>query len=1091
MQQALIQGAKGGDSSTRAPVESADSLRSIAYFRILDLISEGEIGGLVNGLQSIYLDKTPLANNDGSLNFKNVQVVTRNGTQDQTYIPGYPAVENQTTVNVELRSDAPWVHSLTNLQLSAVGIMLEVNGLSQTNTSNGDITGYTIAYIIEVQTDGGAYQTAYTGSFTGKTTTTYQRSHRIDLPAAQIGWNVRVTRLTANAHSSYINDTTTVSSYTEIIDAKLAYPNSALVAISGDASQFTNVPARAYDMWGRIVQVPSNYDPLARTYAGVWDGTFKLAWTDNPAWAFYDLALHLRYGLGNLITAAQINKWWLYSIAQYCDEMVPDGMGGMEPRFTCNIFLQTTADAYKVLSDIASVFRGISYWGAGAINTSADMPQDPVYVYTAANVIEGLFTYSDSARKTRYTTAQVTWNDPRNFYLPTVEYVQNDAALARYGIQPVSITAFGCTSQGQAQRAGQWVLLTSQLETDTVVFKVGLDGIIAAPGQIIRVQDPSRAGKRQGGRISAVVAGAGTTIITVDRAPDAIAIGDSLTVVLPTGVSETQTVKAINGNAITCAPFSTLPAVQSVWVSESATLEAQTFRVISVSEDKSDTDISFTITAVEHNTSKFDAIDNGTIIQIPPISSLPSSIQGPVASVTLSGNVVVAQGIANNVLTIAWPAATGAAQYQVKWRKDNGDWVNAGTVASTSCDVQGIYTGNYQARVCAISPGNVVSVPTLSAVTPIQGKTGAPPSLTFLTAKSLVFGIALQWGFPPVAEDSQRTEIWYSQSPDIATASKLGDFAYPQNSNQMLGLAAGVSFFFWGRIVDKTGNIGPWYPTGAGVNGQASSDATTILSYLGGQIGETQLAQDLLGPIKAITPDMAGDPSIFAGDTTKYAGVWSQLYAQQDGDNALAKQIDTVAASTAGFGALVQTETQARIDGDSALASQVTTVQATAGNAQALAQTAATTAANVNGSVSASYQIKVQIDPGTGKYYAAGMAIGVDNSTGIAQSQILFQADRFALIGTANGNIASPFVIQNGQTFINQAFIGSGWITNAMIGNQIESTSVNAAGLPTWEINKTGTRYVRGDQFTITEDSNGWRMTNSGGVVVIEMGVLS
>lgn len=406
-----LQGAKGGGKQ-RTPVESPDSLRSIAYFRILDLVSEGEIGGLVNGLQSIYLDETPLANPDGSLNFQNVHVETRTGTQDQEEVPGYPAVENEINVGVELKQSTPWIRSLSNTSLSAVRITIGVPGLSNANTSNGDINGYSVQYKIEVQTDAGAWQLAYNGAITGKTTSKYQRSHRIDLPAAQNGWNVRVTRITANANSSAIADITTIDSYTEVIDAKLRYPNSALLGISGDAAQFSNIPSRAYDLWGRVIQVPNNYDPLARSYSGVWDGSFKPAWTDNPAWIYYDLATHPRYGLGHLVTAAQVNKWELYRIAQYCDQPVSDGKGGAEPRFTCNVFLQSASDAYKLLSDLASVFRGISFWTGGAITASADMPADPVYAYTAANVIGGQFTYAASTRKTRYTTALVTWNDP-------------------------------------------------------------------------------------------------------------------------------------------------------------------------------------------------------------------------------------------------------------------------------------------------------------------------------------------------------------------------------------------------------------------------------------------------------------------------------------------------------------------------------------------------------------------------------------------------------------------------------------------------------------------------------------------------------
>lgn len=1090
MHRISIRGAGGGSGgSSHTSVNAPDSLNSKAYARIVDLVSEGEIEGFAlgfnNALQCCFLDKTPIANTDGSLNFQHVQLDSRSGTQSQTYMTGFPDVQNEIAIGVELKSSTPFIKQFTDTDLSAIAVRLAVpNGLQAQNTSNGDITGYSIAYTIEIQADGGAWVLMVQSSFTGKSSSNYERSHRIDLPPATTSWNVRVTRTTPNANSSTVSDITNIVSMTEIVDGKFTYPNSAIVGIVVDASQFSSIPTRCYHLKGRIIQVPSNYDPVARTYTGNWDGSFKPAYSNNPAWVYWDMATHPRYGLGNQLSAAQVNKWALYTIAQYCDQLVPDGKGGMEPRFTCNLYLQARADAYKVMQDLASVFRGMSYYMGNAISASADMPTDPVYTYTAANVINGLFTYSGSARTTRYTVALVSWNNPANFYSPEVEYVPDQTGIARYGIQQTEVTAIGCTSQGQAQRVGKWLLTTSRLEGETVSFDVGLEGMPAAPGQIVRIADPNRMGRRVAGRISASTSNS----ITVDKIPPVINIGDTCTVTLPTGVTESHTISGAAGNVIQVSGFFTAsPVPQSVWLVESTELTAPTYRVL---KRKDNGDMTYTLTAVRNIAGKYAEIDNGTTIQIPPTSVLPNLVQPGPATVTLSGNVVVVQGIATSVLTIAWDSAPGAVQYQVEWRRDDADWVSAGRVTGVSTDIQGIYTGSYLARVRAINVSNIASLPTLSALTPIQGKTGAPPSLSFLTVKSLVFGIELDWGFPVGADDSQRTEIWYSQSPTIATATKLGDFAYPQNGHQLLGLAAGVSLFFWGRIVDRTGNIGPWYPTGAGVNGQSSSDATTVLSYLAGQIGETQLAHSLLGPIQAITPEMAGDPTVYAGDNTQYAGVWTQLSAQQDGDNALAAQINTVAASTTGFSALVQTETQARIDGDNALASQVTTTQVTAGNAQALAQTAMTTAANVNGSVSASYQIKVQIDPGTGKYYAAGMAIGVDNSTGIAQSQILFQADRFALIGTANGNIASPFVIQNGQTFISQAFIGTGWITNAMIGGVIQSSVNDSTGSPLWSIDKGGSMTMRGSGsgWRTERDGNGARLYDGNGVLRFRWG---
>ncbi|NID06663.1 phage tail protein [Luteibacter jiangsuensis] len=1189
----LIYGAKGG-GSTHTPVEAPDTLRSISFFQIEDLLSEGEIGGLVNGLQSVKLDGTPVANADGTLNFSGVSVQIRTGTQDQSYIPGYGSVKNEIAVSTELKSNTPWVRALTNTALSAFAVTLQVDALQKSNTKNGDINGYMVQYAIDVSTDGGAYQTVLTTAFNGKASGPYQRTHRVDLPKADLGWNVRVRRLTPNANSATTADTTRIVSITEIIDAKLRYPNTAYVAISGDASQFSNIPVRSYVCWGRTIRVPTNYDPATRAYAGVWDGSFKIAWTDNPAWILYDLVTNDRYGIGDLVDASLINKWELYRIAQYCDQLVPDGKGGQEPRYRCTAYLQSREDAFRLLGDIASVFSGVSYWMGSAITTVADMPQDPVYTYTAANVIDGRFTYQSSARKTRFSTALVTWNDPANSYKQAVEYVPDNDAIARYGVQPTEFAAFGCTSQSQAHRRGLWALTTSQYETDSVTFAVGLEGLRAAPGQIVRVQDPKRAGMRQAGRLS----DATTAWVLVDREPGQAAVGDTLTIHLPSGTAETRTISQVDGRRLYVGqPFSQPPVPQSVWTVESAELMNQTFRILSVSEDSGQGEIRFTITAVQHNASKFAHIDNGATIQIPPISQLPTGVQKPPTNVRISGHVVVEQGIANNVMTIEWDAAESAVSYKVEWQKDNGQWIQAGTVSTTSYDVVGIYTGTYIARVTAFNVGRTPSIAALSAATDITGKTGEPPRLTTLTTKTLIFGIGIDWTFPPGAEDSQRTEIWASTNavrPDDedTIAYHLGDYAYPGNHTELHGLSAGASLFFWGRIVDKAGNIGGWYPETGAVNGQSSSDAGPILEYLTGQITRSQLGQELAEAIDSIDglqafiepptawaddvaystgafvshngqlwlaledvaaggaepgtdPEMWRDvgavaqtaaglalqmsnvnltveeldgqvqataektESVYAqlnpkkigaetggtiggeNDLPPTAGYFAQTLAQVADNHVLGKRVETVQATIGAVSAAVTTETQARVDGDQALASQVTTVQATAGAAQASAQLAFQTAANVDGKVSAAILGKVGITS-DGKYYQAGFAVGIDNSGGTVQSQFLVTADTFAILPTtAGGTAVAPFVIQGGQTFISQALIGTGWITNAMIGNTIQSTAVDSTGNPLWSLNKTTGLVMRGSSAAgRTEiDGNGGRTYDSAGTLRVRWGI--
>ncbi len=688
-----IIGYKKGGGSSHTPVEVSDNLHSTAYARVLDLISEGEIVGLANGLQSIYLDETPLANPDGSLNFKGVSVDFRPGTQDQEHIAGFPSVENEIGVGIELKSDKPWIRAFNNLQLSAVRVRLSSDGLSKVNTKNGDINGYRVEYAIDLSTDNGDFVQVLRTAFDGKTTSKYERTHRIELPKAVSGWSVRVRRLTANANSSTISDRTSIISFTEVIDAKLRYPMSALIGIQVDAAQFQSIPVRGYDMKLKIVKVPSNYNPETRAYTGDWDGTFKPAWTDNPAWVFYDLVLNDRYGLGHLVSEAQIDKWSLYKIGQYADQMVPDGKGGYEPRFTCNVYIQSRKEAYAVLQDIASIFRGLAYWAGGGITASADMPVEPVYTYTAANVIDGKFTRIGSSRKTRYTVALVSWNDPADFYRAKVEYVSDDEGIKRYGVQQLEITAFGCTSQGEAQRRGHWALVTSRLETGTITFSVGLDGAIALPGQIVRIADPHRMGRRSAGRIKSAT---GRQVV-LDKAPT-VTVGDKLTVILPTGESETRTIARMVDDTVTVnAEWTSLPVENAIWSVDSIDLVAPTYRIVSITEKDG---LTYEISAVQHEPGKFDYIDNAVRINPRP-ESVKDLTPKPVQNIDVRESLYVV-GIRSFGIraTVSW--TSDAHRFEFAYRKENGTWTTLNT-RDPSIDVYGLDETVYEFSVIAIS----------------------------------------------------------------------------------------------------------------------------------------------------------------------------------------------------------------------------------------------------------------------------------------------------------------------------------------------------------------------------------------------------
>ncbi|KVD57333.1 host specificity protein [Burkholderia ubonensis] len=1088
-----MRGSKGGGGGGSGS-ESPDSLHSVARAKVLDIVSEGPIVGLVKGMQSVFLDGTPIQNADGSLNFQNYSVDVRTGTQDQDYLAGFPAVERETAVGVPLTSDAPWVKQVQNTQLTAVRIRFGVPALQRSDASSGNITGHRIEYAIDLSVDGGSYAQVVAGAFDGKTTSLYERSHRIELPRAKTGWLVRVRRITPNAHSSTIADNVNIEAITDVIDRKLRYPMTALVGMTFDARSFSQVPVRSYHVRGLIIRVPSNYDPETRTYSGVWDGTFRIAWSNNPAWVFYDLLLNERYGLGKNVDASMIDKWGLYEIARYCDVMVPDGKGGLEPRFACNCVIQSAADAFKVLQDLAGVFRGIAYWGPGAVVASADMPSDPVYVYTAANVIGGTFRYVGSERKTRYTVALVSYNDPTNQYKQAVEPVQDDDGIARYGVVKTQVTAFGCTSQAQAHRLGRWLLLTSRYETGTVSFQVGLDGTLVGPGQVVAIADPRKAGRRIGGRIRS----AAGDVITLDKAPT-VAPGDRFTAILPSGIAQSRAVKSVAGDTLTLADrFDADPVSGAVWMLESSELGAQLYRVVSVQESDDDGQIAYTINATQYEPGKYAAIDDGAQIQQRPITVIPPSVQPPPTNVRLSTYSVVDQGISKTTMVIAWDAADKAVRYLPEWRKDNGEWVSVAATGGLQVEVQGIYQGTYLARVRAQNALNVTSIPAVGVDTALTGKTSPPPAVTSLKATGVVYGIDLKWTFPGdgSAGDTQRTEVWYSRTPNRDDAIKMSDFAYPQASTSYQGLAVGQVFYFWARLVDTSGNIGPWYPAkGPGVQGQPSTDQNAYEEYFRGQITKGALGQDLLEPIGAITPPMAGDATIYAGDETLYAGVWSLQSAIAEGDRAVAKKLDTVAAhlrSASGtLTAAVQNETQARVGAESAMAQQITTVQAKAEEAAAAVQTVAESYADLNGRVAASYQIKTQITS-DGRTYVAGIGVGVDNSSGVVESQVLVSASRFAVIDPNNGGVLGvPFVVQGGQVFLRQALIGAGWITNAMIGSYIQSDNY-IAGRQGWRLDKSGWFEINaadGSGNRLVMDGSSVRVYDGNGVLRVRMGM--
>ncbi|EKF63499.1 carbohydrate-binding family V/XII [Serratia plymuthica A30] len=949
----VIEGRKGGSSSPSTPTESPDSLQSTSYAKMLLALGEGEFAGELDGTR-IFLDGTPLTSADGTENFPGVKWEFRPGTPHQDYIPGMPDVENEITVSTELTSDRDWVRSVTNTQLSAVRLRFSWAQLQQ-QKDNGDVVGYRIEYAIDVATDGGTYQEALRTAIDGKTTTKYERSHRIDLPAATTGWQVRVRRLTPNSTSNRVADKMVVEAITETIDAKLRYPETALLFIQFDAKQFPNIPQVSSEPKGRITRVPSNYNPETREYTGTWDGTFKTAWTNNPAWITYDLMINDRFSIGTRVKAENLalTKWDLYQIGQYCDQLVPDGRGGdgKEPRFLCDVYIQSQENAWNVLRDIASIYRGSTFWANNGMNVLADMPADVKYIFTRANVKDGKFTYSSASEKTHYSTCMVSWSDPANGYQDAIEPVPEQSLIRRYGIKQADLTAIGCTRKSEGIRRGKWLLHTNDKDR-LVSFTVGLDGKVPLPGWIIAVADEMLAGRPLGGRISSVDG----RNITLDRVSSAAA-GERLILNLPSGKAEGRTIAAVSGKTVTVTTaYSEMPVAEAVWAVDASDLALQQFRVTGIKEG--DDGVSFDITAVEHDPNKFAKIDTGARIEDPPISVIPPGVQPPPTNVQIGESSAIIQGLAVATLRVTWDRAESAIAYEAEWRRDNGNWIPAPRTSTLGFEVSGIYAGRYQARVRAINPSEISSVWANAPEMTLTGKQGEPPALASFTTVGQVFGIVLNWEFPLGAEDTQRTEIWYSPNSDGSNKMHLGDYAYPQRSHTMTGLAAGVNFWFQARLVDKLGNTGPW--TGW-VQGTSSDDASEVLGYLKGKITETELGQELLGPVE---------------DASKLKDMWSVKVGQT-------------------------------VDG---------------------------------------------------KLYTAGIGVGVENTPEGMQSQVLILADRFAVLNTVDGQgseVSVPFAIEDGQVFMNHAFIKDATIDSAKIAQQIQSSNY-IDGQRGWAINKNG-----------------------------------
>lgn len=1050
-----IIGAKGGGSSgsNDKGENRGTEIASVAYMKILLALTEGEAAGGFTG-RDIYLDGTPLQDDAGNYNFPGVIWEWRSGTVEQSYISGFPAVENEVAVSTELKSGTPWVKSITNTQLSAVRLRIKFpNGLYELRDSGGK-NGYTVECAVDISTDGSPYVEYGRDVASGIGNTGYERSFRIDLPRAQSGWQIRVRRLTANANDARHADTTRIESITDIVDAKLRYPHTSLLFVQFDSQLFDGrTPTVTVKMKGIIVRVPSNYDPINRTYNGNWDGTFKWAWTNNPAWVFYDIVTNARYGLGRRITTNLVDKWTLYQIAQYCDAKVSDGAGGTEARHLCDLYISQRTDAWTVLMDLAAIFRGMISWSNNLLSLDADMPRemDPDFVFNKSNIV-GSFNFSSSSERTNYSAAIVTYSNPANGYTDDQASVHVPEVSSRFGFNTMEMTAVGCVRESEAQRRGLWGIETNR-DDNAVEFKTGMEGRIPRVGKVIGVNNAPLAGRANGGRVTA----AAGTKITLDRKTTAGA-GDRLIINLPTGKAEGRNIKTVSGRAVTVeSAYSVPPNAESAWVIDQQDLAIQLFRVRRVAIGSDDL---VTISGLPYNPNKFAKIDDGAIVEDRPVTVVPPGNQAMPTNIEITSEYRVNQGIGINTMVATWDPVTYAVAYEVQWRQNSGDWINANRTGNTRIEVDGIYAGRYVVRVRAINAMDIASMWAVSTEVQLEGKNGKPPVPVNLRTTGLLWGIRIDWSIPKGAEDSLYTELQYAQERDGNAALLLSNVPFPQSTYSQMGLRAGQEFWYRVRLVDRIGNPSDWTEWQRGVSTENSGD------YL-----------DSIGDGLMTSKD--GDALTSQIDQT-VAGILQNAQANNATIDHQWKQYGAVRADI-----LVVKTTIA--DVDKAMAEMSTTVQAQVEDITATLEDKLTAVVDADGaSAIHTMKVGVRIDD---VYYGAGMSVAVVADAGQPViTRIAFNANQFVLMSGEDDKQYSPFAMVNGQMFVNEAFIDYASFTLAKVGSWYSANYVE--GVSGTIMRQDGSFELNGgsggNKTKLSEDGFDMRLKNGGRIILGE-----
>ncbi|MFQ1294947.1 phage tail tip protein [Klebsiella pneumoniae] len=903
----LIAGAGGKKSSgsSRTPVEADDTVNSRAMASILDLLGEGVVGGLINGAKSIFIDGVALENEDGSFNYSGVTWDFRDGSQDQSPIPGFDFVETPKAVNTQLKTTNAVTVAIDNDDADRVRVIMKFPSLRSIDKKTGDTNGTSVQFKFQLANGNGSfYDVIATGesssdvTLTAKKTGVYYRSYEIQLPKPGRAYKVRVLRLSADSNDQYLFNDTWVDSIGEIVDTPMNYPNSVLVGLKVNSEQFgSSMPSRSYLIRGLKIRVPSNYDENTNTYNGVWDGTFKLLSSSNPAWILFDLLTNARYGLGKFVSESMIDLGQLYQIGRYCDEEVDDGFGGKEKRFAINTQITSRQDAYRLIQDIAGAFRGMVFWAGGMVNIMQDSPSDPVMLFTNANVKDGLFTYKGSARKDRPSVALITYNNKQDGYKQNVEYVEDQEAMARYGERKTEAVAFGCTSRGQAHRVGLWLLYTARMESDMITFTAGLDASFLMPGETVLIQNKYRAGKRNSGRIVSFTKNS----ITLDAPVSLKKSGSFIRIINQEGKIVERDINE-TGDNITKVTFKTAlatadqPVANGVWTITEPDLVPMRARVVAIAQGE--TPGSFDITVVQNNASKYQAIDNGAALVPENTTVLDPTYSKPSNLVISEGTYLSSPGNLSVKLMLAWEGKS--PEYWVSWRRsDEGNvsnWQSARATEEQYEIVNVAENGRYDFQLYSVSFGGKKSE-IITAVYQVKGTMTPPGAPTSLTAVGDYRNVVLNW-VNPDSVDLAQINVYASKTNKLDTATLIAQAATTTFTHA--GLGDNETWYYWIRAVNKRGMVGQ-------PNSNLGTEATTrdVLSFLKDKITSSELGKELLDEIDSKATQEAVDNAIGEVQNSvnesiqqvenDLAQTSSEIKAQVDSVNqSLKEDIDTV-----------------------------------------------------------------------------------------------------------------------------------------------------------------------------------------------------